>query len=178
MCVLCIYLFGRIVYHQNHYKNVCKGFLGDWRVLVDHWHRVVKCSKASQEEDQGLLEVNRSPASEDRLGGCSREWNIDQLWFKCRNVLGRHGKVRGSIWHLRQLPRAKFLSQRRNRKRECAPKGRKGSLASKCTYFASSYSHSQGLLEGEEKKKGEVLFDFSTSQSRLNFGELGPSGEG
>lgn len=67
-------------------------------------------------------------------------------------------RSRGSSRHLRQLPLAKFLSQRLDRKRECAQKGRKGPLASKGTYFSSSYSHSQGLLEG--KKKGEVMFAF------------------
>lgn len=44
--------------------------------------------REDQEPDrQGLLVVNGSSA----LGG-QQQWNIDQLWFTCRNVLGRQGR--------------------------------------------------------------------------------------
>lgn len=70
-----ISLFGRILYHQNHSKNVCKRLLEDprgQRVPVIFGRSLTPRSKGLGgfwgEKIQELLEVNCSPASEDPAG--------------------------------------------------------------------------------------------------------------
>lgn len=160
----CIFLLGRIICHQTHSKNECTRALEDWRGtpgawsgLVDHCHPAVKCWGGFWgEKIDSCWKLIVYQLQKVRLGVSQGEWNIDQLWFRCRNVLGRHGKVRGAVgtW---DSSHGQNSSPREGReKRECAQKGRKGPLASKCTYFASSYSHFQGQLEGKKKWWGHV----------------------
>ena len=109
------------------------------------------------------------------LGGLQGEWNIDQFWFRCRNVLGRHGKVRGAVgtW---DSSHGQNSSPRDRRGKGNVLKRENGPLASKYTCFASFYRHFQGLLEKEEMVRS--CLTFSTPQTWLNFGKLEAGGEG
>lgn len=93
------------------------------------------------------------------LGGQQGEWNIDQFWFRCRNVLGRHAKFRGSgLSAPETAPMGKILLPATGQEKRMHSEGEKMASGLKEHLFCQ-------LLKpfpepAGEKKNGEVMSDF------------------
>lgn len=114
--------------------------------------------------------------SEDMAGRVAGEWNIDQLWFRCRNVLGRHGKVRGAVGTWDSSHGQNSSPRDRRGKGNVLRRGERGLWPRSALLLPAPAATSRACWS--EKNRWGHAWLFQPPKTPLNFGELGAGREG